>query len=106
MVTTKHIHRGMERFARDYKAILEYPSLPKAQELTSIFSNYEKLTLDDLRKKVKNHIDILKSLLGDEKLDYNNFAEQIKSGRYLNQMTRQEMQAVLIKEDMKSILRQ
>jgi hypothetical protein len=106
MVTTKHIHRGLERFARDYKAILEYPSLPKAQELASIFSNYEKLTFDDLRKKVKNHINILKSLLGDEKLDYKNFAEQIQSGRYLNQMTRQEMQAVLIKENMKSILRQ
>ncbi|MBW1695124.1 MAG: hypothetical protein JRJ41_13510 [Deltaproteobacteria bacterium] len=106
MVTTKHIHRGLERFARDYKAILEYPSLPKAQELASIFSNYEKLTLDDLRKKVENHINILKSLLGDEKLDYKNFAEQIQSGRYLNQMTRQEMQAVLIKENMKSILRQ
>ena len=106
MVTTKHIHRGLERFARDYKAILEYPSLPKAPELASIFSNYEKLTLDDLRKKIENHINTLKRLLGDEKRDYKNFSEQIKSGRYLNQMTRQEMKAVLIKENMKSILRQ
>lgn len=105
MVTTKHIHRGLERFARDYKAILEYPSLPKAQELAGIFSKYEKLTFDDLKKKVNNHIIMLKSLLGDEKLNYKQFSEQIESGRYLNQMTRQEMQAVLIKETVKSIIR-
>jgi len=105
LVNKKHIHRGMERFAKDFKAILEHPKLPQASELASIFSKYQKLSLDELREKVTSHIRTLTSLLDNEKARFQRFAEQIKSGSYLNQMTRREMQAILVREEIKVILR-
>ena len=106
LVEEKHIRKGLERYAKDFKAILEHPSLPKSSELARIFSNYKKLSIDDLRKEVKSHIKILENLLDNEKLSFKSFAKLLKNGRYLNQMTRQEMQAILVLENMKSILRQ
>jgi hypothetical protein len=91
------------RSSKDFKAILENPSLPQASELTRIFSNYNKLSHDDLRKKVKPHLRVLESLIDNEKPRFKSFSELIKNDRYLNQMTGQEMQAILVLEYVKSI---
>jgi len=104
LVKKKHIRKGLERCSKDFKAILEHPSLPKASELAGIFSDFNKLSLDYLRKKVKPHLRILESLLDNEKPRFKSFAELLKTGRYLNQMTRQEMQAILVLEYVKTIL--
>lgn len=81
------------------------PKLPQASELASIFSNYQKLSPDELRAQVASHIKTLANLLDNEKLRFQRLAEQIKSGSYLNQMTRREMQAILVLEDIKAILK-
>jgi len=106
MVRNDHIRRGLKRFAKDFKSILEHPSLPKSSELTGIFSNHKNLSLDDLRSKTKSHLKKMERLLEDEKLRFKSFAEHLKNDHYLNQMTRQEMLAVLVLEDIKSIIRQ
>jgi len=103
LVKKKHIHKGLERSSKDFKAILENPSLPQASELARIFSNYNKLSHDDLRKKVKPHFRVLESLIDKEKPRFKSFAELIKNDRYLNQMTGQEMQAILVLEYVKSL---
>ncbi len=103
LVKKKHIHKGLERSSKDFKAILENPSLPQASELARVFANYNKLSLEDLRKKVKPHLRVLESLLDNEKPRFKSFAELLKSGKYLNQMTGQEMQAILVLEYVKSI---
>jgi hypothetical protein len=103
-VKRKHIHKGLERCSNDCKAILEHPSLPQASELARVFANYNKLSLDDLRKKVKPHLRVLESLIDNEKPRFKSFAEPLKSDRYLNQMTRQEMQAILVLEYVKSLV--
>ncbi len=103
LVKNKHIHKGLDRFSKDLKAILEHPSLPQASELARVFANYNKLSLEDLRKKVKPHLIVLEGLLDNEKPRFKSFAELLKSGRYLNQMTGQEMQAILVLEYVKSI---
>ena len=103
LVQKKHIYKGLERCSKDFKTILEHPSLPQAQDLARIFSNYYKLSNDDLRKKVKPHLRALESLLDKENPRFKSFAEILKSGKYLSQMTRQEMQATLVLEYIKSL---
>jgi hypothetical protein len=103
LVKKEHIHKGLERCSNDFKTILELPSLPQFSELAKMFSNYKKLSLDDLRKKVKPHLRILESLIDNEKSRFKSFAELIRSGKYLTQMTRQEMQAILVLEYVKSL---
>lgn len=105
MVNKKHIYKGLKRFAEDYKAILEHPKLPKATELAAKFSNYQKLSSDELRSKVTPHVKTLVHLLENGKHRFKVFAEQIQSGHYLNQMTRREMQAILVREEIRAILR-
>lgn len=104
LVKKKHIYKGLKRCSKDFKTILEHPSLPQAPELARIFSNYYKLSNDDLRKKVKPHLRVLESLLDKENPRFKSFAELLKSGRYLSQMTRQEMQAILVLEYVKSLV--
>lgn len=106
LVNKRHIHRGMARCAKDIKAILEHPSLPKDSELTGIFGHYNTLSLDELRKAAKTQIERLERLLDDETVFFESFAELLKSGRYLNQMTRREIHAMLVLENMRSILRE
>ncbi len=96
----------MERCAKDFKEILEHPELPKASELTGIFSRYNTLPLDELRKAAKTQIKRLERIIDDKTFFPKSFAEQVKSGRYLNQMTRQEIQAMLVLENMRLIFRQ
>jgi hypothetical protein len=106
LVNRRHIHRGMERRAKDLKTILEHPSLPKTPELTGIFSHYKSLSLDELRKAAKMQIKRLERLIDDTTFLSQRFAEHLKSGRYLNQMTRQEIHAILVLENMRSILKE
>lgn len=106
LVNRRHIHRGMERRAKDLKTILEHPSLPKTPELTGIFSHYKSLSLDELRKAAKMQIKRLERLVDDATFLSKRFAEHLKSGRYLNQMTRQEIHAILVLENMRSILKE
>ena len=103
LVKKKHIHKGLERCSKDFKTILEHPSLPQDSELARVFSNYNKLSHDDLKKKVKPHLKVIESLIDNEKPRFKSFAEPLKNDRYLNQMTRQEMQAILVLEYVKSI---
>jgi hypothetical protein len=104
LVKKKHIHKGLERCSKDFKTILEHPSLPEASKLVRVFTNFNKLSIYELREKVKPHLKVLESLLDNDRPRYKNFAELIRSGKYLNQMTRQEMQAILVLEYLKSLV--
>ncbi len=106
LVNKHHIHRGMERCAKDFKTILEHPALPKPSELTGIFSHYNMLSLDELKTAAKTQIERLVQLIDDEEQFFHSFEELLKSGKYLDQMTRREIQAILVLENMRSILRQ
>jgi hypothetical protein len=105
MVRKKHIHRGLERFGKTFKAIMEYPSLPKATELVNNFSRIEQLSLEGLRDRIKTYFRILESRYADDVVLLKKyFSDSFDDDRYLSQMTSEEMQSILTLEYMKSIL--
>lgn len=105
MVKKKHIHKGLVRFAKSFKKIIEYPYLPKAEELAGTFLHIQHLSLEELRDKTRDCLKILETRCGkDNALFRKWFSKIFKSDGYLYQMTRKEMQSVLILEYMKYIL--
>jgi len=105
MVKKEHIYKGLERYANDFKSVLEYPSLPDASELAQTFSYLEHFPPDELQKIVKSYFAIIEELYHDDvKFPAADFAEFIQNEGYLNQMTNREMHAILVLEYMKSIL--
>ncbi|MFC1516636.1 hypothetical protein ACFL7E_07760 [Thermodesulfobacteriota bacterium] len=103
-VKKRHIYNGHVRFAKSFKTILEHPSLPTAPELTNVFSHLESLSIDDLRERVKPYLNTVENRLSDKKLSEKEFTECLRNGEYLAQLTRREMQAILVLEYMKSVL--
>ena len=105
VVENKHIHKGLVRYAKDLKMILEHPLLPKASKLAKLFSDFENYSNDNMRKKVKSHLSALKDRYNGNKISSGkNFPKNLNISEYLNQMTNKEMYALLVVEYMKSIL--
>jgi hypothetical protein len=105
VVKNKHIHKGLVRYARDLKMILENPLLPEASELAKSFSDFKNHLPEDMREKVKSHLSALKDRYNGNKLSSGkNFPKNLNIGKYLTQMTNKEMYALLVVEYMKSIL--
>ena len=105
VVKNKHIHKGLVRYAKDLKMILENPLLPEASELAKLFSDLGNHSSEDIRRKAENYLSALKDRYNGNKLSSGkNFPENLNISEYLNQMTNKEMHALLVVEYMKSIL--
>jgi hypothetical protein len=105
VVKNKHIHKGLVRYAKDLKMILEHPLLPEVSELAKLFSDFENYPPEDMREKVKSHLTALKDRYNGNKLSSGkNFPKNLNISKYLNQMTNKEIYALLVVEYMKSIL--
>jgi hypothetical protein len=105
MVRKKHIHRGLERFGKTFKAIMEYPYLPKTMELANNFFRIEQLSIEGLRDRIKTYFRNLEARYTDDILLLKkHFSDFFADDGYLSQMTREEMQSILVLEYMKSIL--
>ncbi|MBC2693706.1 MAG: hypothetical protein HF982_00165 [Desulfobacteraceae bacterium] len=105
VVKNKHIHKGLIRYAKDLKMILEHPLLPEASELAKLFSDFENYSPENMREQVKSHLTALKNRYNGNKLSTGkNFPKNLNISKYLDQMTNREMYALLVVEYMKSIL--
>ncbi len=105
VVKNKHIHKGLARYAKGLKMILEHPLLPEASELAKLFSDLENYSTEDMREKVKNYLSALKDRYNGNRLSSGkNFPKNLNISEYLKQMTNKEMYALLVVEYMKSIL--
>ena len=105
MVKKKHIYKGLLRYAKDFKAIIEYPFLPQPEEIVRIVSDFKYLSHHELRDRIKNYLGMLTKRYGDdEMLPGKDFAELLENGKYIDQMTTEEMRATLVLEYMKYVM--
>lgn len=105
VIKKEHIHKGLKQWAKDFKGILEHPSLPEASELAQTFSYFETFSFDKLKTIAQRHLDILENLLhGDDSSSAKHISELLQGESYLNQMTEEEMQSIVVVEYMKSIV--
>lgn len=105
VVNSKHIRKGLKRYARDFKAIIERPSLPEPDKMAAVFSSLSRLCESELRAKIIHYLKDLSSRYGkDRAFKKKGFADQFRSTEYLQQMTREEMVALMVLETMKLLL--
>lgn len=103
MVKQSHIVNGIKRFASDFKAVLESPRLPQAQELASMYANLQGSSPESLRTMVGPYLEAIaggpasSSLAGP-------FKKLLASGDYLRDMSREEMVKIVLKEFLKQRL--
>jgi hypothetical protein len=105
VVRNEHIHRGLMRFARSFKEILESPRLPSVPDMEAACQGIAGLTDTEMREKMKSY----RQMLGarGEKLSggaRKNLPEAFWDDGYWARMTREEMEATLVLETLKSRL--
>jgi hypothetical protein len=105
VVKSHHIHAGLQRFARSFKEIMESPRLPPVEVLADRFSEIRNLPVRSLQNKIDLYAQILQKRYGNSHSSSAKWNPQLLRDRgHWARMSKQEMQAVLAVEYMKSIL--
>ena len=105
VVKNKHIYKGLERFARSFKQVIESPDLPPPEQFQQELKSITALSTDELRSRTKSHLERKVSMVqqagihsSDRKL------KPFYSDSCLNSMSRPQMQSVLILAYLKDVL--
>lgn len=100
MVKQSHIINGIKRFTADFKAVLESSRLPEAGELAAMYRELKSGSADRLRQMVAPYLEAV----GESGSLSSPFKKLLASGEYLQNMSRQEMVKILLKEYLKQRL--
>jgi hypothetical protein len=103
MVNSGHILTGIKRFASDFKVVLEAPGLPGPLVLADKYRGLLKSSEQGLRQKVSSYLQALRRT-GASELHSDPFEELLASGKYLQQMSREELVKVLLLEYVKACI--
>ncbi len=104
-VKRSHIHNGLLRFAEDFKAILENPELPDPVQLARSCSDIRSLSDEQLRLVVGEHLSSIEQISRrDELLPKTTIDDLMQGQRYLNSLSRNEMENLLALVYLKQIL--
>jgi len=104
-VESSHIFRGLERFGKTFKSILENPFLPQPQEMADLFSPFKHLSETDMKNQLAAYLDQLQrrypssTVLSREGLSNPAQRSAIVAG-----MKKEEMQSIIELEYMKYLL--
>jgi hypothetical protein len=102
MVKQENILEGCNRFASGFKKVLESPQLPEADYLIDVYARIKALSDKDLTAKLQPVGRALQKLCRtDPALSHKDFQEMIESGKYLEGMSREERENLLMTEMMK-----
>ncbi len=104
MVKEKHIYKGLDRYAKTYKQILENTLLPKPEEMAKIFLTIKQLDAKALRLGTKRVLIELHSKYGNDKIISKAALTELSNiDKYLERMKPDEMRSVLMVEYLKYI---
>lgn len=102
MVKRENIVEGCKRFAFGFRRVLESPQLPQAEHLIDMYARIKTLPDQDLAARLQPIGTALQKLCRtDPTFSRKDFQEIIKSGKYLDGMSREERQNLLMSEYMK-----
>jgi hypothetical protein len=105
MVKTKHVLKGLKRYAREFKSIMEDPHLPPVEDLAVRFSELTDLSPEERKMKLSPMLSFLLKESGRGKpLARPAFAKAIREGQYFAQMSDEQIDGILFLEEMKCIL--
>ncbi len=104
-VKNHHIHDGMKRFAKSFKEIMEYPSLPGINAFSEAFSKIKAMPENELMERIKIYLNILENRYGHDYRPPRAWSPKIfKDQSPWFQMSTEAKQSVLMMEYMKHAL--
>jgi hypothetical protein len=95
MVRSHHILGGIKRFAADMKAVLEAPDLPEVEEVSSKFQELQAKNEEELRRLIAPYLESIGSS-DDTGSCPSSFINSVASGKYLEQMSSEEIIRILM----------
>ncbi|BBO71837.1 hypothetical protein DSCA_57670 [Desulfosarcina alkanivorans] len=104
MVKSKHIHRGLVRVAHAFTAVMEDPRLPEPAQLAETFSKSKNLPTPTLRAYARDYLSGLEQRIASSEILLKKIGGTFDSHALLEQMTRDELYAVLALDYFKKIL--
>lgn len=104
MVKPRHIHDGLVRVALAFKEVMENPKLPEAETLAKTFSKSKDLPTPVLRKYASNYLAGLKKRVATSSDVWKNVADDFNKHTLLDQMSRDELYAVVALDYFKKLL--
>ena len=104
-VKKHHIYDGIKRFAKSYKAIMEYPDLPGINQFSDIYSKITALSEKELRDRINIYLSILENRYGSDYRPSRALSPLVfqDKGPWL-QMGADAMQSVLMLEYLKAVM--
>lgn len=104
VVKSKHIRTGLNRYSRDLKIMIENQGLPDVKEMVNHFSILKNLSVNELKSRYGPYLaNITSKYENDKVFSRRSFSKLIKSGKYLEQMSRKELEGALVLEEMKCL---
>jgi hypothetical protein len=104
MVKPKHIHRGLVRVAEAFTTVMESPKLPEPAKLAKTFSRSKYLPASTLREDGKDYFNSLEQSLSLSGALRKKVGDSFDRRTLLDQMTRDELYAVLALDYFKMLL--
>ena len=101
MVNSEHIYKGIIRFAKNFKTILESTALPTPNELVHRLDRFEQMPTKELRNRTRLY---LKSLENRYARREKKLADLLKDPQYIKKLRREEMVNMLIREYTKVLI--
>jgi hypothetical protein len=103
MAKTKHLINGMQRFADSLKYVMESERLPAYETLFTEQQKVAALPLEALREQVAPYLAIVASM-DDPLVKREPFSTQLSSGKYLQSLSKSDMEKILLTEYLKGQL--
>jgi len=102
VVKKHHIYNGIKRFAKSFKQIMEYPSLPSINTFGDAFSKINVMSANELKERLKIYLNILENRYGRDYRPPCAWSPQVfKDKSPWFQMSTEAMRSVLMVEYMK-----
>ena len=102
---SSHIYRGLERFAKSFKTVLENPHLGDATAVSRDFANIKSLSNEEQRKIIESYLTEIEKMcrlerrFSDEQLN-----DMFRDQQYLNGLKNKERQSLIALAHLKKLL--
>ncbi len=104
MVKPKHIRDGLKRVALAFRSVLENPNLPDAKRLAQVFAASEDLSRETLKPYAADYLSGLKTRIEPSAKLWKKVSKDFDQQVLLDQMSRDELFAVVALDYLKQIL--
>ena len=101
MANNQHIYNGIIRFASDFKAIIESSTLPSPDELAHQLARFETMPTQELRNRTRRYLEKMEDKYAASEKQ---LAKLLSDPDYVNELQREEMISMLIREYTKVIV--